>query len=137
MYYRLYNNNGAMPSKHPAQSNDLSVGRIKVISVPPPHTAASIMKCISNTERFKNTMQRQLFVNIYSEFPIGEGHVSILAGDRPGSTPANPMAIVELQDSTSAPTHCPTFTKQIRTTSTLGESTFKSLRIYYAQLLHS
>jgi hypothetical protein len=112
-------------SKQPADSNDPYVGCINVDSIPPPHAAASIMRCISKIEELDNTWQSQLFTNISSESPISEGHVSILTSDRPGSTPEDPMAFVEL----------PSPAKQLRVIRDSGQLEYKSRRNYYAHLL--
>jgi len=96
LYYRVYQQYGAVPSRQPADSSDPYVGRISVDSVPPPHTAVSIMRCISKTEELANSKKLQLFINISSDSPIGDGHVSILASDCPGCTPEDPMVFVEL-----------------------------------------
>lgn len=126
MYYRVYKASGAVRSKQPASSNDPSVGRISVDSVPPPHTAISVMRCISKIEQLSNPDESQLFVDISSEFPIGEGQFSILTSDRPGSTQEDPIVLVE------AP--CPTFTMRMRVTSTQGVSKFTSRKIYRTHL---
>jgi len=68
------------------------------------------MRCISKIEQLSNPDESQLFVDISSEFPIGEGQFSILTSDRPGSTQEDPIVLVE------AP--CPTFTMRMRVTST-------------------
>jgi hypothetical protein len=95
VYYQVYKKRGAVPSKQPADPNDAYVGRISVDSVPPPHTAKSIIRCISKVEHIENSMQSQLYVNISSESPIEEGYISILTSDRPGFTPEDPLAFVE------------------------------------------
>jgi len=81
-------------SKHPADPSKPSVGRINVDSIPPPHTAESMMRCISKIEELDNSKQSKLFIDVSSEFPIGDGHVSMLSSDRPGSSPGKPMAFV-------------------------------------------
>jgi len=110
IYYQVYKTR-AVRSKQPANSNDPYVGRINVDCVPPPHTAASIMRCISKIEELDYSLQSQLFTDISSESPIGEGHVSILTSDCPGSTPDDPMAFVEMP----APAY-PAFNKRMRVT---------------------
>ena len=52
------------------------------------------MRCISKIEEITYSGQSQLFIDISSESPIGEGHVSIFTSDYPGSTPDYPMAFV-------------------------------------------
>jgi hypothetical protein len=96
VYYRVYKPSGAIWSKRPADSNRPSIGRITVDSVPPPHTAASIMRYISTTEQLGNSAASQLFISTFNESPIGEEHVLILTGNHPGSTPEDPMAFVAL-----------------------------------------
>jgi len=116
LYYRVYKPRGAVRSKRPAGSNNPFVGRISVDSFTPPHTATSIMRCISKAEELDNSKQSQLFTSISSKSPIGDGQVSILTSDRPGSTSDDPMAFVELPTPVAVPIPYPTFTKQIRLT---------------------
>ena len=123
MYYRVYRNYSAVRSQHPADSNDPSVGRINVDSVPPPHTAASIMLCMSKAEKLDNSKQSQLFTSISSTSPIGEGHFPVLTSDRPGSIPEDPMAFVELPVPVDP---FATYTKQLRVLNRLGQSKLKS-----------
>jgi len=95
LYYRVYNkDSGAVSLHHPAGSDDPSVGHISVNSIPPPHSAASIMRRITKIEKLGCSGESQLFCNISSESPLGGGHLSILTSDRPGSTPEHPMAFV-------------------------------------------
>jgi hypothetical protein len=95
LYYRVYNkDSGAVLLHHPAGFDDPSVGHINVNSIPPPHSAASIIRRIKKIEKLGCSGEPQLFCNISSEFPLGEGHLSILTSDRPGSTPKDPMAFV-------------------------------------------
>jgi hypothetical protein len=98
VYYQIYKKHGAVTSKQPASSDDAYIGRISVDAVPPPHTATSIMRCISKIETLEMSAQSQLFTSISSKSPIGEGHVSILTSDpsRPGCTAEDPMAFVVL-----------------------------------------
>ena len=119
MYYRIYKNYGAVRSQHSADPNDASVGRISVDSITPPHTAASIKQCISKAEKLDNSKQLQLFTSVSSTSPIGEGHLSILTSDRPGSMPEDPMAFVELPDPFA------TYTKRWRVRRDLGQSKLK------------
>jgi len=121
LYYRVYKQHGAVLSKQPADPNKPSVGRVSVDFVPPPHTAQSLMRCISKIEELDNTNKSQLFIDIASEFPMGDRHVSIHSSDRPGSTPENPMAFVVepvLAVPLAAPVVVPTqyqkFTKRMR-----------------------
>jgi hypothetical protein len=94
LYYRVYKLHGAVLSKHPADPSKPSVGRIDVDFIPPPHTADSIMRCISKIEELNISKNSQLFNSISSEFPTGNGHISILSGNCPGSTPEDPLVFV-------------------------------------------
>ncbi|KIM71222.1 hypothetical protein PILCRDRAFT_830490 [Piloderma croceum F 1598] len=100
LYYQVYKNSIAVKSKQPAHPDDSYVGRISVDFVSPPHTAKSIIRCISKIEELCLSTESQLFTNISSESPIGEGHVSILTSDRPGFTPEDPMAFVTVKEFT-------------------------------------
>ena len=84
-----------MASKQPADADDPFVGRINVHSIPPPHTATSIMECICTAERLTYEPVSRLFVNVTAENPIGYGHLPIFGNDRPGLTPEDPMAFVD------------------------------------------
>lgn len=129
-----------MLSKKPVDPNKPSVGRISVDFIPPPHTAQTIMRCISRIEELNDTKKSHLFANISSEFPIGDKHVSILSTDRPGSTPDNPMAFVvepALDVTLVAATPHPTFKKRIRVIKGQGASECESRKRRYAHLLFS
>ena len=52
------------------------------------------MRCLAKSEEFEHSKESQLFININSESPIGEGHVSILSSNRPGYTPEDPIVFV-------------------------------------------
>ena len=91
------------------------------------------MRCISKIEELTNTNKSQLFIDISSESPIGDKHVSIFSSDRPGSTPENPMAFVvepiltvSSPASNVVPTPHPTFKKRIRVIKGHGASRRKS-----------
>ena len=142
VYYCVYKRNGAILSKQPVNSDDPSVGRINVDYIPPPHTAKSIMRCISKIEEVGDFGISQLFTSISVESPVGDGHVSILTDDRPGSTPEKPMAIVILpglvprteQPRTEQPCTEQPRTKGLRVTTARSQSKFKSRRRYHAHL---
>jgi hypothetical protein len=95
VYYQIFKKHRAITLKHPAHPTDPHVGCISVNIIPPPHTAASIMRCISKAESLDLSNGSQLFPSILSETPFSEGHVSILTSDYPGSTPEDPMAVVD------------------------------------------
>ena len=77
--------------------DDLPLGRIDAHFVAPPHTSASLKRCISNAERFTHFACDKLFVDISSDSPMeDELAISILTTGGPGNTPENAMALVRL-----------------------------------------
>lgn len=129
-----------MLSKHPADPSKPSVGRINIDFIPPPHTAESIMRCISKIEELNISKNSQLFNSISSEFPTGNGHISILSDNCPGSTPEDPLVFViepVMVLPSPAPvalsTPDPTFNKRLRVIKEQGESVCKSQLIMLTQ----
>jgi hypothetical protein len=94
VYYRIYTEDGAIISKHPVDSEDLSLGRIDIITIAPPHTITSIKLRIAKAEQLSRTSSAKLFADMSSESPIDPARISILTCDRPGSKPEKPMIYV-------------------------------------------
>ena len=94
MYYLLYADKYEMPSKVAIDPEEPSLGRIRADSVAPPHSLASIKRCISRVERTPALAHADLFADITCDTPLKEGHISILCTDGPGRSPNEPMAIV-------------------------------------------
>ena len=95
VYYRIYAEDGAIPSKLPAAPSDPFIGRIKARSVPPPHTAKAVKHSIAKVENIKDRKSTSLFLTSYSQSPMGDdGKITILNRTGPGSTPQEPLAIV-------------------------------------------
>ena len=95
VYYRIYAEDGAIPTKTPAAPSDPFVGRIKARFVPPPHTAKTFKRSISKMENIKNSTSTSLFLTPYSQSPMGDADkVTILYRTGPGSTPQEPLALV-------------------------------------------
>ena len=62
VYYRPYQEDGAIESRSPAYSNDRSIGRILSKDVTPPHTAASLksfahQECRKKFDRWTSNQQ--------------------------------------------------------------------------------
>ena len=85
-----------MPSKVAIDPEEPSLGRIRADSVAPPHSYASIKRCISRVERTPALARADLFADISCDTPLKEGRVSILRTDLPGLSPNKPMAIVQM-----------------------------------------
>jgi hypothetical protein len=96
VYYLLYYDGHEMPSKVAIDPEEPYLGRIRADSVPPPHSPASIKRCISRVERNPELADAKLFADISSKTPLQEGHIPILRTDCPGLSPNKPMAVVQV-----------------------------------------
>ena len=95
VYYRIYAEDGAIPSKAPVAPSDPFLGRIKFRSVPPPRTAKTVKRCIAKLENIKDRGNTSLFLTSYSKSAMDDAeNVTILNGNGPGSTPQEPLALV-------------------------------------------
>ena len=83
-----------MASKVAIDPEEPSLGRVRADSVAPPHSPASIKRCISRVEKTPALAHADLFANVFFDSPMKEGHISILHSDGPGLSPNEPMAIV-------------------------------------------
>lgn len=101
VYYRLYAEDGAIPTKTAGQLHDCDpyVGRIKAKAVAPPHTVASVKRCIAKQENFADLAGQRtvLFLTNSSQSCMDSTHkLSILDRTGPGSNPQEPLAVVIL-----------------------------------------
>ena len=120
MYYRIYTEDGAIISKQPVDSSgDLSLGRIDIDTIAPPHTISSIKLRIAKAEQLGNASNGKLYANMLSESPMDATRVSILNSDRPGSNADNPMVYVH---SSSV---------QLRVTQSAGQLKFDAQREHF------
>ena len=95
VYYRIYAEDGAIPSKTPVTPDNPFLGRIKARYVPPPHTAKAVKFSIAKVENIKDFKNTSLFLTPYSQSPMSDaGKVTILNHTGPGSTPEEPLALV-------------------------------------------
>jgi hypothetical protein len=95
VYYLVYTENGARPSKQSVKFHDPHLGRVWAKQVTPPHTVASLKRCICEVEEISQSacIRGKLFDTTSSESPLSDGPISILTGDGPGSTPEEPIAL--------------------------------------------
>jgi len=113
-YYRVYDEDGESPSKTSFDHSEPCLGRIDTLSVPPPHTVASLKRCLIQAEKFANR-ELQLFEEDDGETMMNDSDAIALHADTyfPGSSEDNPIALV----SKSAPapfSEPPPFSKTLR-----------------------
>ena len=97
VYYRIYAEDGAIPSKTPVAPSDPFLGRIKVKSVPPPRTVRAVKYSIGNVENIQDRENASLFLTPYSQSPMGDAEKVVIPNHTqagPGSTPQEPVALV-------------------------------------------
>ena len=94
VYYLLYADNYELTSKVAFDPEESSLGRIQAVSISPPHSPATIKRCISRVERTPAIAHADLFADITCNSPLKEDYISLLRTDCPGLSPTEPMAIV-------------------------------------------
>ena len=95
VYYRIYAEDGAIPSKIPVTPGDPFLRRIKARSVPPPRTAKAVKRIIARVENIRDPASISIFLSSYSQSPMDDADkVIILNGTGPGSMPQEPLALV-------------------------------------------
>ena len=95
VYYRLYAEDGPIPTAHPVYTNDPYLGRIPADFVAPPHTAQDIKLCLSGIEHIGDDINTSLFISTSQRTPIDDDrHVSISTHSGPGCVPHEPIALV-------------------------------------------
>ena len=98
VYYRIYAEDGAIPSKAPAAPSDPLLGRITARSVPPPHrdTAKAVKLSIAKVESIEDRANTRLFLSPYSQSPMGDADkvAALNSTTGPGSIPQEPLAFV-------------------------------------------
>ncbi|EDR04421.1 uncharacterized protein LACBIDRAFT_295048 [Laccaria bicolor S238N-H82] len=111
VYYRIYDENGEVTSKMSFNEDDTSLGRIEILSIPPPHTVASLKSCITKSEGV-SAHDLQVFEDDTREITMkDEGIIALFADAYPGNAEEQPIAIVYKETQTSNPG---TFAKKFR-----------------------
>ena len=94
MYYLLFANDYEKPSKVAFDPEKPSLGRIRADSIAPPHSPATIKRCISRAEGTPALAYADIFRDVSSDTPLKDRrHISIFRSDCPGLSPKKPMAI--------------------------------------------
>jgi hypothetical protein len=97
VYYRVYAEDGVIPTANPAYTDDLYLGRILPELVTPPHTAANLKHCLSGFEKIDESVTTSLFRSSSSQTPMDDNYrVSIFSYPGPGCKPNEPMALVAM-----------------------------------------
>jgi hypothetical protein len=95
VYYRVYTEDFAIPSKVPVNPDDPYLARIMAKSVAPPHTVSSLKRHLSKVEGITNHQDSSLF-----SAPSGQSamdnlyRLSLLSDEGPWSMPQEPLALV-------------------------------------------
>ena len=94
VHYRVYEENGEVVSKTSFDENDSSLGRINILSIPPPHTVVSLKARLAKAE---GALGRsfQLFEDVGGEITMKDDDIiTFLTDGYPGAYEEEPMAVV-------------------------------------------
>ena len=95
VYYRLYQEDGAIESRSPAYSNDRFVGRILSKAVTPPHTAASLKTHLCDIEGFSGSENAYLYPSLLSQTILDDSsRLALMNRYGPGSSEKEPMVLL-------------------------------------------
>ena len=98
VYYRIYSEDGGIPSKTSVTPDDRFLGRIKARSVPPPQILRAVKLTIAKAEdiNLNDPTTIDLFHTSHSESPLsGDGRlINTLIVNSQRSTPQEPLALV-------------------------------------------
>ena len=95
VYYRLYTTAGPLESNNPIFSNDCFISRISSKSVRPPHTAASLKKCICKIEGVEGPEKGTLYLSRSEEKLLDDSaHLALRGKSGPGSSEVDPVVFI-------------------------------------------
>ena len=95
VYYRIYAEDGAIPSRIPAALGNPFLGRIKARSVVPPYTVQNVKRSIAKVEDIEDRTITSLFLTPHNQSPMNDAdEFTILNRAGSGSTPQEPLALV-------------------------------------------
>lgn len=114
VHYRVYDNNGDATSKTSFDETDTALGRVDVLSIPPPYSVASLKRRLIKAEAIRDP-NPQLFEDEDSMTAMNDGDaITLRAKSYPGITEDEPIAIVYNMVTGSPPTQCASFMKQLK-----------------------
>ena len=94
VHYRVYEENGEVVSKTSFDENDSSLGRINILSIPPPHSIASLKSHLSKAEGASGR-SCQLFEDEGGEITMkDDDNITSLTDSYPGASEEEPIAVV-------------------------------------------
>ena len=95
VYYRPYQEDGAIESRSPAYSNDRFIGRVLSKAVTPPHTAASLKSHLCNVEGFSGSENASLYLSLSSQTILDNSfRLALMNRSGPGSSEKEPMVLL-------------------------------------------
>ena len=95
VYYRPYQEDGAIESRNPAYCNDRFVGRILSKAVTPPHTAASLKTHLCKVEGFSGLGSENAYLySSLSSQTILDNSSRLALMNGPGSSEKEPMVLL-------------------------------------------
>ena len=97
VYYRVYDEHGEARSLQNFNTADNSLGRILIISIPPPHTIATLKSRLAGAERIDKTQMAamKLFKDITGQVLIKEEDDPFFLNDLlTGRSESRPMALI-------------------------------------------
>jgi hypothetical protein len=102
VYYRVFFEDGADPTLHPATLDDPFLGCVLATSIAPPHNFDSLKRCLAKHEDIDHRRQSiSLFLTRSSPSPMDDtSEIDIIKPSGTGSTPQEALALVmKLPDS--------------------------------------
>jgi hypothetical protein len=89
----VYRKGGPIGSNSPIYNDDLSIGRLMVKSITPPHTAGSLRQNLHNIESAPSTISR-LLISLWSREFCDDSYRLDLSGETyPGSSEHEPVVL--------------------------------------------
>lgn len=118
MYYRLYDEDSGTVSKTSFDENDPTLGRIKIFSIPPPHTVASLKCCLVNAEGVSSD-DVQLLENEDGDITMNDADgIALFTDNFPGFKEDQPIVFIyalKLPNQIAEPSE-PSFSKRLKAT---------------------
>ena len=95
VYYRLFTTEGPLETNNPIFSNDGFISLISSKSVRPPHTAASLKKCVCKIEDLEGLEKSTLYPSLSETKPLNDSTRLTLRGTSgPGSSEVDPVVFI-------------------------------------------